>query len=117
MSSRTTFALFFYINRTRIRKNGECPLYLRISINAKRLTIYTKRNIRPDMWDVGKGMVIGNTKEAREFNTFIEVYRAMVYNKYTDILAEYEDVTLELLRDALHSLTSFYTIMFQYWNK
>jgi hypothetical protein len=101
MSSRTTFALLFFMNRDRIRRNGECPLYLRITINSKRLAIYTKRNIKFDIWDGSKGIALGNTKEAREINSFIEVYRAMVYNKYTNLLAEHEEVTLELLRDAV----------------
>jgi integrase len=106
MSSRTTFALYFYINGARIRRNGECPLYARISINSKRLTIYTKRNIKLELWDAGKGMAIGNSKEAREFNSFVEVYRAMVYNKYTKLLAEFEEVTLELMSDAIQGTGS-----------
>ncbi len=104
MSTRTTFALLFYINGARTRKNGECPLYLRISINSKRLAIYTKRNINPNIWDANKGMAIENTKEANEINSFIEVYRGIVYNKYTDLLAEHQNVTTELLRDAIQGI-------------
>ena len=33
---RSTFAILFYINRTKIRKDGTCQLLCKISIDAKR---------------------------------------------------------------------------------
>lgn len=32
---RSTFAILFYINRTKIRKDGTCQLLCKISIDAK----------------------------------------------------------------------------------
>ena len=32
---RSTFAILFYINRTKVRKDGTCQLLCKISIDAK----------------------------------------------------------------------------------
>ena len=52
MSSKSTFGLAFYINRTKQKENGECPVMMRISINGVKLAIQIKRFINPSRWDI-----------------------------------------------------------------
>ena len=33
---RSTFAVLFYINRTKVRKDGMCQLLCKVSVNAQR---------------------------------------------------------------------------------
>jgi hypothetical protein len=35
ISSKQTFGVTFYINRGKEKKNGECPVMMRININAR----------------------------------------------------------------------------------
>mgnify|MGYP001534254735 CR=1 FL=1 len=42
---RSTFAILFYINRTKIRKDGTCQLLCKISIDAKWEQIGTKVSV------------------------------------------------------------------------
>ena len=44
---RSTFAILFYINRTKIRKDGTCQLLCKISIDAKWEQIGTKVSVNP----------------------------------------------------------------------
>ena len=44
---RSTFAILFYINRTKVRKDGTCQLLCKISIDAKWEQIGTKVSVNP----------------------------------------------------------------------
>jgi site-specific recombinase XerD len=101
MSSRATFRLMFYINRTRPTKLGEFPINCRITINGKSVAVYTKRNVKPDIWGAG-GLCRGKTKEALELNNFLSEFKAIAYRRYQD-LDSVCTPTPEILRDALLS--------------
>ncbi len=106
MSSRTTFRLMFYINRTRPTRNGECPINMRITINGKSLTIFTKRNVVPELWEAKQGLCRGKTNAAVEVNRYLEDFKAHTYHKYAELNTMYDHCTPELLRDAILSINT-----------
>ncbi len=101
MSSKTTFRLMFYINRSRPTKNGDCPINMRITINGESLAMFTKRYVQPDVWDGKLGMCKGKSAEANEVNRYIEAFKANVYNKYAELNSSFGQATPELMRDAI----------------
>ena len=52
---RSTFAILFYINRTKVRKDGMCQLLCKVSIDAKWEQIGTKVSVNPSIWNPDKG--------------------------------------------------------------
>ena len=48
---RSTFAVLFYINRTKVRKDGMCQLLCKVSIDAEWEQIGTKVSVNPDIWN------------------------------------------------------------------
>ncbi|OIP02437.1 MAG: hypothetical protein AUJ98_01420 [Bacteroidetes bacterium CG2_30_33_31] len=106
MSTKTSFRLLFYINANRINQLGETPIYLRITMNARFVTLSIKRSIKPDNWDQHLGRCRGRTVEATEINNYIEAFRGKVLNKYTELISIYEQVTPELLRDTVFCINS-----------
>ena len=44
-----TFAVLFYINRQKIKKNGMCSLMGRISINTEVAQFSTKMEVQPEL--------------------------------------------------------------------
>ena len=101
MSSRTSFGLTFYINRTRERKNGECPVMLRININGDRIALQVHRFVKPENWDPARYVMKGRTEEARVFNNYLEAVRLKAHTKYNELLTYTDDVTPQMLRDAI----------------
>ena len=57
---RSTFAVLFYINRTKVRKDGMCQLLCKVSIDAEWAQIGTKVSVNPGIQR--KGVL---TEEAR----------------------------------------------------
>ena len=106
MSSKTTFSLVFYINRTKEKQNGECPVMLRININGEKVALRLKRFILPDQWDPVRYQMKGRTKEAKVFNEYLEAVRIRAHQKYNDLLMLQEEVLATDLRDAILGVNS-----------
>ncbi|MEY4955508.1 MAG: hypothetical protein RI981_1593 [Bacteroidota bacterium] len=101
MSSKTTFSLVFYINRTKDKKNGECPVMLRVNINGDKVALRLKRFIQPDQRDPVRYQMKGRTSEAKVFNDYLEAIRVRAHQKYNDLLMQQEEVLATDLRDAI----------------
>jgi site-specific recombinase XerD len=101
MSSKTTFSLVFYINRSKEKKNGECPVMLRININGDKVSLRLKRFIDPERWDAARYQMKGRTEEARIFNDYIEAVKVRAHKKYNELLSFKEEVLAADLRDAI----------------
>jgi len=101
MSSKTTFGLTFFINRSKEKKNGECPVMLRININGERAALQLKRYLKPEDWDTTRYVMKGRSNEARIFNDYLEAVRVKAHKKYNELLSLTDDLTPQLLRDAI----------------
>ena len=69
---RSTFALVFYIKRKKLIRNGEAPIYARITINGQRAEFSTKRSIDSQEWDSAKGRSSKRTKQAIALNEYLQ---------------------------------------------
>ena len=102
MSSRTSsFSLLFYVSKTKVQKNGEAPLLLKINVNGRRLVLNLKRSVNPNDWDSTKGKVSGRSDQARVVNEYIEAVRFKFRQKYNELLQLNDEVTPEMIRDAI----------------
>ncbi len=93
-----TFKVLFYINRSRIQKNGEAPLWMRITISGKRECILMKHTVNPDSWDSAKQCVKGNGRAAKELNMFLETERLKVFQIYRQMELDEEPITSAALK-------------------
>lgn len=62
---RSTFAVLFYINRTKIRKDGMCQLLCKVSIDAEWAQIGTKVSVNPGYLESGKRACRWTKRECR----------------------------------------------------
>jgi site-specific recombinase XerD len=106
MSSRNSFNLFFYINRSKQKRNGECPVMLRITINGRSLAVSLKRSINAAIWEPAAGVAKGKSPEAISMNKYIDAVRVRAYEKHSDLLATRDELNPEMLRDALLNINS-----------
>jgi hypothetical protein len=60
----STFAVLFYINRQKIKKNGMCPLMGRISVNAEIAQFSVGIDIDPHLWDAKAYRMKGKSRPA-----------------------------------------------------
>lgn len=101
MTKRSMFSLLYYINKSKMKLNGECPVMMRITIDGRSVAMRTKRFIKPIDWSQDKLMAIGKSNSSTSLNLYLDALRAKAYNKYTELLTSNDEVFPELLRDAI----------------
>jgi len=81
MKTSTTFSMLFWLKQSKA-KNGEAPLYVRITVNGKRAEISLKRKIKIKNWNTNKNRVKGTNQEVRTINEHLnQVQKGIIQAK------------------------------------
>lgn len=101
---RSTFAVLFYINRTKVRKDGLCQLLCKVSIDAEAAQIGTKVSVEPTIWNPTTGRADGRSRNALEVNRAIDTLTEEIKAHYKRINLSLGFVTAELVKNALKGI-------------
>lgn len=101
---RSTFAVLFYINRTKIRKDGLCQLLCKVSIDAEAAQIGTKVAVDPAIWNPTTGRADGRSRNAGEVNRAIDALTEEIKGHYKRISLSLGFVTAELVKNAVKGI-------------
>jgi hypothetical protein len=71
--------LLFYAKSSKATKNGNLPIYLRITINGVRIELSTSKFIDNSKWNKAAGKIKGTTEEARTINSYLDILKNKVY--------------------------------------
>lgn len=65
---RQTFNVLFIIRKTKLKKSGNTPIMLRISIEGQQVEIQLKRDVNPTQWSQAKEKCTGKDLISTEIN-------------------------------------------------
>lgn len=82
---RKLFSVLFFIKRTKLRKNGEAPIVVRITYGKHNAEIQISRTVRINQWSQVRGCSTGRDKQASETNAFIEMVRVKLYKIHQEL--------------------------------
>ena len=100
---RSTFAVLFYINRTKTRKDGTCQLLCKVSIDAECEQIGTKVSVNPAIWNPEKGRADGRSENAVIVNRAIDDLSQEITGHYHRIRNSLGFITAELVKNITKS--------------
>lgn len=104
---RSTFKTLFYINRQKIKKNGNCPILGRITLDGKVCQYATGREVNPALWNAESGRINLKGQNTSDIKTLkainkqlddLEEKARLAYKKYTDIIGY---VSAEIIKNAV----------------
>jgi hypothetical protein len=98
---RSTFAILFYINRTKIRKDGMYQLLCNISIDAESEQVGTKVSVDPSLWEPSTGRAAGRSRNALQVNQAVDLLMERIKKHHKEIKESLGFVTAELVKNAL----------------
>ncbi len=101
---RSTFAILFYINRTKVRKDGMCQLLCKVSIDAEWEQIGTKVSVNPAVWNPDTGRASGRSENAVTVNRAIDDLTNKITEHYNHIKKSLGFVTAELVKNAVKGI-------------
>ena len=96
---KKTFAILFYVKRTKLLKNGEAPIFMRITVDAIRAEMSIQRSIKLSDWIEKKCCAKPTNSRNRELNHYLEHIRHRLYGIQKELEDENKTVTAELLKN------------------
>ena len=78
--------VLFFIRKSRLKKNGEAPVFLRITINGQQDEIRIQRSVPVNLWNNLKGCSKGKDRVSLELNSYIEALKVRLYQIHKELL-------------------------------
>lgn len=103
-TNRSTFSILFYLNTSKKKKSGKCPIVGRISVDGKNTAFSTGLELFSEQWNAQSGLAIGKSKEIDSINHQIESYKTEITNHYKNMVSKNSYVTAEYLKNALRGI-------------
>lgn len=95
---RNYFSILFFIKKTKLLKNGEAPICLRITVNGKRAEVQVKRSIETTKWNSKKECANGKERKYQELNHYLETVRTKVLQIHRQLEQDGKPITAEILK-------------------
>lgn len=75
----TSVFILFYNKRAKANNLGVCPIYTRVTVNAKRFEFSTTKSINPEKWSSEGCKAIGSDEEARKINSNLDYLKKIKF--------------------------------------
>ncbi|HLT52710.1 MAG TPA: site-specific integrase [Flavobacteriaceae bacterium] len=92
---KTKITLHFYAKSTKANANGLLPIYVRLTVDGKRLEFSTKKFVEKIKWSNELSKMKGTTEEARSINSYLDLMKAKVLEAQMELLHRNEGLTIE----------------------
>lgn len=96
---RTTFKILFYIQKTRIAKDGQAPILLRVTVNGQRVVLSVNLKVNPKSWSAVAGRSIANSRMDDELNARLDTIRLRLMQIYREMEIDRETITAQKIID------------------
>lgn len=95
---RDSFRVLFFLKKTKLLKNGEASVCMRITVNGTRVENNIRKSIDPALWSQAKETARGKSRRACDLNTYIEEARIRLYQIFCELEQQNRPVTAHLLQ-------------------
>ena len=96
-----SFGLLFYLKKPKNFKEGQRPVYLRITVNGISSEICTKRKCDYGDWNNTAGRMEGKTEFAKSLNSYLDVLQRKVYEARKNLVENEHPVTSDNIKTLL----------------
>ena len=92
---RVTFKVSFFVKRTRVAKNGEVPVKLKVTVNKEKIEVSINQKINPDLWSSVTEKSTGKDRKSLEINSRLDSIRFRLMEIYREMEINGEEITAE----------------------
>ncbi|MGF1556312.1 site-specific integrase [Paucihalobacter sp.] len=98
---KTKITLHFYAKSTKANANGLLPIYVRLTVDGKRLEFSTKKFVEKSRWSNELSKMKGTTEEARSINSYLDLMKSKVLDAQMELLHRNEILSTENFKNKL----------------
>ena len=95
---RNYFTILFFIKKSKLLKNGEAPICMRITVNGQRAEIQIKRSVEVSKWNSQKECTAGKDRKAMELNHYLDTVRTKVLKIHRELEQDGKPITADILK-------------------
>ncbi|MFR9523667.1 MAG: site-specific integrase [Rikenellaceae bacterium] len=95
----STFAVIFYINKSKVKKSGLTTIMGRISVSGDMTQFSTKIDIDPSAWDAKTYRLKGKGRAESEINRKLDTLTSDITAYHSELIEKQSYVTAELLKN------------------
>ena len=92
-----TMNILFFVLKTKLLKNGEVPILMRVTINGQYDEVRIQRSVPLKQWNAAKGRSTGKGREANELNEYLAELNSLALQKHKELMLEQAYITLRLI--------------------
>ncbi|WP_339840790.1 site-specific integrase [uncultured Maribacter sp.] len=98
MRSSTTFSVLFWVYSQRADKNNLSNIYVRITVNGKKVNLSINQKADISSWDSKRQRIKGNSNQARTINLLLDDVKSGIVQCYRDLEREDKVLTAQLIK-------------------
>ena len=98
---KTKVSTLFYAKKAKAAANGLIPIYMRITINGKRIELSTNRFIEISKWSTEAGKIKGSSEEARSINNHLDLLKSQIRDAEMELIHKKIALTTETIKSKL----------------
>ena len=98
MRSSTTFSVLFWVYTQRADKNNLSNMYVRITVNGKKVNISLKQKVNIASWNSKRQRIKGNSVKARTLNLYLDEVKSEIVQCYRDLKRENKILSAQLVK-------------------
>ena len=102
---KSTFSVLFFIKRKKLLKNGDAPVYMRITIDGRFLETSLKRGVNPKLWNEKKQRSTGRDRLSIELNDNLDTTLTRIYRIHQQLIDECKPVNPQSVMNAYQGRT------------
>ncbi len=93
-------AILLWLRSSKNASNENSAIMVRVTINGYRTEWSLGKQVNPDHWITGAGLLKTSAKESKTVNPYLNQVRGDIQFHYNILVSKFENVTPEMVRDA-----------------
>ncbi|MHA7941683.1 site-specific integrase [Formosa sp. 3Alg 14/1] len=98
---KTEFTTHFHTPNSKINSKGLVPIYLRLTVNNKRIEYSISRRTEPKYWSVKTQRVLGSNRTATEINAHMDNLKHKLNKIHQRLIDENEIISASVMMDLM----------------
>lgn len=96
---RSSFNVLFFLKKTKLLKNGEASVCMRITVDGTRAENNIRKSIAPSLWSQAKESARGKSRKSCDLNAYIENARIKLHQIFCELEEQNQAITARLLQE------------------
>ena len=90
---RSSFNVLFFLKKTKLLKNGEASVCMRITVDGTRVENNIRKSIDPSLWSQAKESARGKSRKSCDLNAYIENARIKLHQIFCELEEQNQPIT------------------------